>query len=110
AVIMPGTVDISYAPFRKALASSMSFGGSVHFPYDWRRSPLWSANALRQVIVKTYQAYGKPVHLVGHSMGGLMIRAALMKYGDDIWSKIGRIVFIGTPHYGSPSIAGYLKN
>jgi hypothetical protein len=43
-------------------------------------------------------------------MGGLMIRATLMKHGNILWPKVGKIVFIGTPHYGSPSIAGYLKN
>jgi hypothetical protein len=39
-----------------------------------------------------------------------MIRATLMVHGKTLWPKIGKIVFIGTPHYGSPSIAGYLKN
>ena len=51
-----------------------------------------------------------PVHLVAHSMGGLMVRAALMDLGRELWPKLGRVVFLGTPHYGSPAIAGYLKN
>jgi hypothetical protein len=33
-----------------------------------------------------------------------------MDLGQDLWPKIGRVVFIGTSHYGSPAIAGYLKN
>jgi hypothetical protein len=33
-----------------------------------------------------------------------------MMYGKELWPKVDRIVFIGTPHFGSPSIAGYLKN
>src|ERR1035437_3956760 len=53
---------------------------------------------------------GQPVHIVAHSMGGLMARAALKEFGDELWPIVGRIVFIGTPHYGSPAIAGYLKN
>jgi pimeloyl-ACP methyl ester carboxylesterase len=110
AEIMPGAVDLSYAPFRKAIATAKGFGGSVHFPYDWRKSMRVSADALRDTILKTYSEYGKKVHLVGHSMGGLMIRTALMIHGKEIWSKVDRIVFIATPHYGSPSIAGYLKN
>lgn len=110
AEIMPGAVDLSYGPFRKALATSSNFGGSVHFPYDWRKSIRASANALRDTILKTYSDYDKRVHLVGHSMGGLVIRATLMIHGKEIWPKVDRIVFIGTPHYGSPSIAGYLKN
>jgi hypothetical protein len=43
-------------------------------------------------------------------MGGLMIRTALMVHGKELWPRVDRIVFIGSPHYGSPSIAGYLKN
>lgn len=109
--VVPGAVDLSYAPFRKAIATSGVFGGSVHFPYDWRKSLYASADALRDTVLKTYSDYGgKRVHLVGHSMGGLMLRTALMLYGKELWPKLDRIVFIGTPHYGSPSIAGYLKN
>jgi hypothetical protein len=33
-----------------------------------------------------------------------------MQHGAEIWPKIGRILFIGTPHYGATAIAGYLKN
>lgn len=108
--IKPGAVDVSYGPFRKAIATSKTFGGSIHFPYDWRKSLHCSADMLRERVLKTYDEYRKPVHLVGHSMGGLMIRTALMIHGDQLWPKVGQIVFIGTPHYGSPSIAGYLKN
>lgn len=52
----------------------------------------------------------RPVHFVAHSMGGLLVRATLMEHAPELWPKLGRIVFIATPHYGSPAIAGYLKN
>jgi hypothetical protein len=39
-----------------------------------------------------------------------MIRTTLMLHGTELWPLLGKIVFIATPHYGSPSIAGYLKN
>ncbi|HKO96461.1 MAG TPA: alpha/beta hydrolase [Pyrinomonadaceae bacterium] len=110
AEIKPGAVDLSYVPFRKAVATSKDFGGSVHFPFDWRKSMRSSADILRDSILTTHDEYGKKVHLVGHSMGGLMIRTALMIHGKELWPKVDRIVFIGTPHYGSASIAGYLKN
>jgi pimeloyl-ACP methyl ester carboxylesterase len=108
--IGPGVVDKTYAPFLRSVANSGSFGGSVQFPYDWRKSLLLSADAMRQRILDTYNEYGENVHLVGHSMGGLLIRTTLMRHGDELWPKIGRIVFIGTPHHGSTAIAGYLKN
>jgi len=108
--MQPGAVDVSYVPFRKAIAISNDFGGSEQFPYDWRKPFSSSVNMLRDTILKVYKDNDKPVHLVGHSMGGLMIRATLKSHGEELWPKVGRIVFIGTPHYGSPAIAGYLKN
>lgn len=41
----------------------------------------------------------QPIHLVGHSLGGLVIRHFLATYGSD-W-QIGRCVTLGTPHTGS---------
>lgn len=103
-------IDLSYEALRAAIANSGSFGGSVQYAYDWRKSPLEAADGLRELVDKVYADYGKPVHLVGHSMGGLVIRCALMRHGATLWPKLGRIVFVGTPHYGAPVIASYLKN
>lgn len=108
--VQPAAIDVSYVPFRSAIANSGSFGGSEQFPYDWRKPLAASADALRDRILKCAEDTGKPVHLVGHSMGGLMIRSALMLHGKELWPKVGKVVFVGTPHYGSCSIAGYLKN
>ena len=108
--IEPCAIDVSYAPFRHAIAQSGEFGGSVQFAYDWRKPLALSARRLSDLVAKIANDYGEPVHLVGHSMGGLMIRTALMLHGDSMWQRVGKVVFIATPHYGSPSIAGYLKN
>jgi hypothetical protein len=81
------------------------------FPYDWRKMYGRSTKALRNLVLKLHEENnGQPVHIVAHSMGGLMVRATLKEYGDDLWDALGRIAFVGTPHYGSASIAGYLKN
>jgi pimeloyl-ACP methyl ester carboxylesterase len=77
--------------------------------YDWRKSLESSTGRVRDAIVGASNASGRPVHIVAHSMGGLLARTTLMKY-PKLWDRIGRVVFIGTPHYGSPAIAGYLKN
>ncbi len=45
------------------------------------------------------------LHLVGHSMGGLVIRAMLKNYRP---SNLGRVVMIGTPNNGS-QVADFLK-
>jgi pimeloyl-ACP methyl ester carboxylesterase len=107
--IVPCAVDTSYEPFLTAVLARDDFGHEV-FPYDWRKPIAASTDALRDLIVRTYEGNGKlPVHLAAHSMGGLVVRSMLKEH-DDLWSQIGKIVFIGTPHYGSQSIGGYLKN
>ncbi|MGO9305270.1 MAG: lipase family alpha/beta hydrolase [Candidatus Korobacteraceae bacterium] len=103
-------LDTSYEPFALAALARDDFGHRP-FPYDWRK--LYSQNtwALRDLILKMHETNGGyPVHIVAHSMGGLMVRATLRQYGEELWPVLGRIAFIGTPHYGSTSIAGYLKN
>lgn len=108
--IEPATTDPTYEPFLSAILKTDEFNQEL-FPYDWRKSLKLSAGRLRDTVVRLYATNGaKPVHLVGHSMGGLVIRAALMEHGDELWPILGKVVFIGTPHYGSPAIAGYLKN
>jgi pimeloyl-ACP methyl ester carboxylesterase len=108
--IGPGTTDPSYESFLTGVLARDDFGHAL-FPYDWRKSVRLSADALRDLILKLHQENRhQPVHLVAHSMGGLTVRTALMTHPDELWRRVGRVVFIGTPHYGSPSIAGYLKN
>jgi pimeloyl-ACP methyl ester carboxylesterase len=103
-------IDVSYEPFRKAVLQRDDFG-HVALPYDWRKPLDHCAAGLREKIVELHAANkGQPIHLVAHSMGGLVVRAALRQYGPELWPRVGRIAFIATPHYGAPAIAGYLKN
>jgi pimeloyl-ACP methyl ester carboxylesterase len=102
-------VDTSYEPFLTAVLERPDFGHEA-FPYDWRKPLAASTGMLCRLIVDTFQGNGNlPVHLVAHSMGGLVVRLTLMEH-PELWDTIGRIVFVGTPHYGSPAIGGYLKN
>lgn len=108
--ISPITVDCSYTPF---LSKALVEEGLNHeiFPYDWRKPLSHSAQSLRDLVLKLHSENGgKAVHVVAHSMGGMMVRNALMEFGSELWPKLGRIILIGTPHYGSTAIAGYLKN
>jgi pimeloyl-ACP methyl ester carboxylesterase len=108
--VTPATADPTYMPFLMAVQVEPGLNHAI-FPYDWRKSPLQSAAAFRDLVLKLHQENGgqKGIHIVAHSLGGLMIRAALMQH-PELWPKIGKIVFIGTPHYGATAIAGYLKN
>ncbi len=109
-MVVPCAVDTSYEPFLTAILARDDFGHDM-FPYDWRKPIASSTGALYKLIEDTYAHNNGnyPVHLVAHSMGGLMVRATLKQY-PDLWSKVGRIVFVGTPHYGSQAMGGYLKN
>ncbi|MEZ5784986.1 MAG: CHAT domain-containing protein [Xanthobacteraceae bacterium] len=64
------------------------------FPYDWRQGTV----GLGEVLAAQIAADGsKKVHLVAHSMGGLVARALLLRKPRNL----GRIITLGTPNYGS---------
>lgn len=88
------------------------------YHYDWRQD----IRMLGQQLAETIQALAKPknqindritpVHLVAHSMGGLVSRAAMKVLGDKGQSdSITRLIMLGTPNYGSFSpvqvLSGY---
>lgn len=102
-------VDFSYDRMLDQFSRTATVGHRT-FPYDWRKDLSRSSSALVEKV-KEMRAEngGQRVHLVAHSMGGLMIRTALR---DDpgLWKLIGRVVFVGTPHFGTPAITTYLKN
>ena len=80
------------------------------FPFDWREDIDRSADRLAGEV----QAFadGAPVHLVAHSMGGLVSRRFIQRHRD-LWSSMddpagqgrgGRLVMLGTPNRGSFAI------
>ena len=101
-----------YAPLAARLAQMWE----VHlFPFDWRRDINEAADALDHFITGTVMGNGnkRAVHLVAHSMGGLVARAFIGRHHatweamDDGPShrKGGRLVMLGTPNRGSYAIA-----
>jgi hypothetical protein len=82
------------------------------FWFDWRKDLNVAADAL---LAKINEWYGDeaPVHIVAHSMGGLVARTFIKKHGprwDDMRRKDpslrsgGRLVQLGTPNFGSFAI------
>ena len=57
------------------------------------------AAAIDSAVETMAAATGQPVVLVGHSMGGLAIRAWLDAFAAD--ARVHRVVTIGTPHQGT---------
>lgn len=81
----PANMDLLEYPVAK-LKAAIDRGINKGFPQDYRGE--------RKVIV------------VGHSMGGLVVRAFLKKYSL-YQNKISRVLFVGTPHKGSPLASAY---
>ena len=80
------------------------------FPFDWRLDVDQSASALAD-LVRSW-AGGEPVHLLAHSMGGLVARRFIQLH-PDVWRSMqdpagqgrgGRLVMLGTPNRGSFAI------
>jgi pimeloyl-ACP methyl ester carboxylesterase len=81
------------------------------FWYDWRKDLTLAAGELRTKIDAWFGPEA-PVHLVAHSMGGLVARTFIRDHADR-WRKMadarnpdnsGRLVMLGTPNHGSFAI------
>ncbi len=70
------------------------------FAYDWRQPVIKNGQDLVNFVNETVldeKPAGTKVNLVGHSMGGLVARAA---YHNGLSEKTEKIVTYGTPHKG----------
>ncbi|HVF48911.1 MAG TPA: CHAT domain-containing protein [Pyrinomonadaceae bacterium] len=79
------------------------------FAFDWRKDINGAADNLSQKINEWF-GEESAVHIVAHSMGGLVARSFIKKYPDrwaSMWDASGdgraggRLVMLGTPTYGS---------
>jgi pimeloyl-ACP methyl ester carboxylesterase len=64
---------------------------------------------LLESIVAAWPVEIEDITLLGHSMGGLVARSALhcgVQSGNDWPRRVGRMVFLGTPHHGAPMERG----
>lgn len=82
------------------------------FAYDWRLSIQDAAAGFGNQLDKAMQdalTRGKPLHIVAHSMGGLVARLALKGRWDRFKAVPGsRLLQMGTPNQGSHAIAAVL--
>lgn len=72
------------------------------FPYDWRRTPHALAEHLRAFLTRL-RAGGeqRKVHLVCHSMGGLVARGFCQRFPHEARALVEQVIMLGTPNYGS---------
>lgn len=76
----------------------------VTFPFDWRTGMADNAAKLNQKLLDLMK-HRQPVKLIGHSMGGVLIRDFAVQYAQT-WELLNgsrdfRLVFLGTPLRGS---------
>lgn len=80
----------------------------LHLHYNTGRHVGANGRELAQLLERLAAAWPVPVQeiaIVGHSMGGLVARSAChyaMGRGDRWPALLKKIVFLGTPHHGSP--------
>ncbi|MBL8329099.1 MAG: CHAT domain-containing protein [Rubrivivax sp.] len=90
-------------------------------PYDWRLSLRDNAQALRprlEACLQRAESEGVAVHVVAHSMGGLVARclfADAANGGSQLWERLGalkagpgRLLMLGTPNQGSMEAVRWL--
>ncbi len=81
------------------LRSALEKAGYLVFPFDYPSSQLRIEEAAEYLHRAIQSLEGvRPIHFVVHSMGGLVLRAYLMKHRD---ARIGRIVMLGVPNRGA---------
>ncbi len=110
-----GLMALSYENLMVAAQESFNVLG---FAFDWRQPIADSGARLQALLVQLDRwaaARGLPVHVVAHSMGGLVARHALFNSGspgDALWQGLkqrgSRLLMLGTPNKGSYSPAQLL--
>jgi len=79
---------------------------TLNLGYPSRRKPLdLLADHIHPAVANFAERNNGPIHFVGHSMGGLLVRVYVAKYRP---AQLGRVVMLGTPNRGS-EVADLLK-
>ncbi len=104
-----GWMDRNYESLARHLADTHEVRP---FAYDWRLSIKAAAEKFGEELdqaIADAKKRGKPLHIVAHSMGGLVARLALKERWTDFKAIPGsRLLQLGTPNAGSHSMATVL--
>lgn len=95
------------ADFGAALACDLGVT-PIHLHYNSGRHISTNGRDFAELMNALVRAWPVPlesIDLVTHSMGGLVARSALhlaVQNGHDWPRRVGKLVFLGTPHHGAP--------
>ncbi|HRD56943.1 MAG TPA: CHAT domain-containing protein [Ferruginibacter sp.] len=104
----PSLIRTSYLKLVKYLRNSYDV---LVFPFDWRLQLNESAGLFAKKI-ETLLTYNQPIKLIGHSMGGVLVRDFMVTQ-PATWKKLNespgfRLIFLGSPLGGSFRIPSVL--
>lgn len=107
-IVADSVVKTSYYRLYKWLSAKYDV---VVYPFDWRK-PLPECASEFNTKIKSLLKIGQPIKIIGHSMGGLLVRDFIINH-DETWqdlkvSKGFRILFLGSPLGGSFRIPSVL--
>ncbi|WGZ94183.1 MAG: CHAT domain-containing protein [Candidatus Thiothrix putei] len=108
-VVPEALVDLFYGKLSAFLGETYDV---IEFPYDWRNPVEEAAERLAQRLrgILAFVPPDQPVHLLAHSMGGLVVRAMLAQ--TNLWAEVvkrqGRFIMLGTPNNGSHAMVSTL--
>ncbi len=107
-VVVPNLIKLDqYSRLSDYLEESMGYARGkdlLEFAYDWRRDLRDSAKRMAAAIDNWNVE--PPITIVAHSMGSLVSRYYIEHFGGR--HKIGRLIVIGGPHGGAPSMLAQL--
>jgi len=119
-ILTGGLTRLEYEPQSKVKATSVvkTSYGKLHdwlsnkydvvvFPFDWRK-PLPDSAAVFNDKIKELLTINQPIKIIGHSMGGVLVRDFIIQH-DKTWKSLNnsegfKLVFLGSPLGGSHRI------
>lgn len=101
-------IKTSYKKLATRLSNSYDV---VIYPFDWRKQLNDCAKEF-DAKIKSLLQFGQPIKIIGHSMGGVLVRDFIINH-DDTWQRLNsskgfRMLFLGSPLGGSFRIPAVL--